>query len=77
MPANGTAATNAFDDAADSMMLVGRVHVYSPDDLLAADGNNNNNMYRSDLNRTAAVSDLLVEDPLQAFSSGNIVHTCT
>ncbi|VVC33437.1 Zona pellucida domain [Cinara cedri] len=34
VPANNT--TNAFDDgSSDSMTLVGRVHVYSPDDLLA------------------------------------------
>lgn len=32
VPANNT--INAFDDNADSMTLVGRVHVYSPDDLL-------------------------------------------
>lgn len=47
---------NTFDDSADSMMLVGRVHVYSPDDLLA-----------DNFNQTA--TDVL--DPLQAFTMGN------
>ncbi|XP_060833953.1 uncharacterized protein LOC132917293 isoform X2 [Rhopalosiphum padi] len=47
---------NTFDDSADSMMLVGRVHVYSPDDLLA-----------DNFNQTA--TDVL--DPLQAFTTGD------
>lgn len=51
---------DAYGDIADSMMLVGRVHVYSPDDLLADNG----------FNQTTA-NDLL--DPLQAFTSGNDV----
>lgn len=58
---NNTINASADDDA-DSMMLIGRVHVYSPDDLLSDNG---------DLNRTAT-NDLL--DPLQSFvSSGNTV----
>ncbi|XP_050443050.1 uncharacterized protein LOC126847068 [Adelges cooleyi] len=60
VPANGT--INAlYDNAggdADSMMLVGRVHVYSPDDLLTDNG----------FNQTAG-TDLL--DPLQGFISGD------
>jgi len=47
---------NTSDDSADSMILVGRVHVYSPDDLLA-----------DNFNQTA--TDVL--DPLQAFTMGN------
>ncbi|XP_022169139.1 uncharacterized protein LOC111032949 [Myzus persicae] len=47
---------NTSDDSADSMMLVGRVHVYSPDDLLA-----------DNFNQTA--TDVL--DPLQAFTMGD------
>jgi len=47
---------NTSGDSADSMMLVGRVHVYSPDDLLA-----------DNFNQTA--TDVL--DPLQAFTAGN------
>lgn len=49
---------NTSDDSADSMMLVGRVHVYSPDDLLA-----------DNFNQTAIATDVL--DPLQAFTMGN------
>lgn len=44
-------------DADSSMMLVGRVHVYSPDDLLA-----------DNFNHTAGM-DLV--DPFQSFTSGN------
>ncbi|XP_060866093.1 uncharacterized protein LOC132941886 [Metopolophium dirhodum] len=47
---------NTSGDSADSMMLVGRVHVYSPDDLLA-----------DNFNQTA--TDVL--DPLQAFTTGD------
>lgn len=47
---------NTSGDSADSMMLVGRVHVYSPDDLLA-----------DNFNQSA--TDVL--DPLQAFTTGN------
>uniref|UniRef100_A0A2H8TJT0 Cuticlin-1 n=1 Tax=Melanaphis sacchari TaxID=742174 RepID=A0A2H8TJT0_9HEMI len=47
---------NTSDDIADSMMLVGRVHVYSPDDLLA-----------DNFNQTATD----VFDPLQAFTKGD------
>jgi len=46
---------NTSGDIADSMMLVGRVHVYSPDDLLP-----------DNFNQTA--TDVL--DPLQAFITG-------
>lgn len=49
---------SAYDDSADSMMLVGRVHVYSPDDLLAENFNQSSN-------------DVL--DPLQAFAMGNFL----
>ncbi|CAI6364970.1 unnamed protein product [Macrosiphum euphorbiae] len=47
---------NTSGDSADSMMLVGRVHVYSPDDLLA-----------DNFNQSA--TDVL--DPLQAFTTGD------
>lgn len=64
-PTNGTAALDDDDDdsaaAADSMMLVGRVHVYSPDDLLLA---------ADSFNRTAAHDISLLEDPLQTFATG-------
>jgi hypothetical protein len=59
-PTTGNNTINAFDDSADSMMLVGRVHVYSPDDLMA-----------DNFNRTlsyGATNDVL--DPLQAFAAG-------
>lgn len=54
--ATNNTAINTADDSADSMMLVGRVHVYSPDDLLA-----------DNFNQTA--TDVL--DPLQAFTMGD------
>jgi len=61
VPANKT--INAFDDTADSMMLVGRVHVYSPDDLLADDFN------RTTTAAATADDDLL--DPFRTFATGN------